>query len=62
MNPMSKKAARGEILDARGEVLATNKTVCTISVIHSQIRISYLLLPEPVLPLSLFPDKEILPS
>lgn len=32
------KAARGEILDARGEVLATNKTVCTISVIHSQIR------------------------
>ncbi len=32
------KAARGEILDANGEVLATNKTVCTISVIHSQIR------------------------
>ena len=32
------KAARGEILDARGEVLATNKTVCTISVVHSQIR------------------------
>lgn len=32
------KAARGEILDAKGEVLATNKTVCTISVIHSQIR------------------------
>ncbi len=32
------KAARGEILDARGTVLATNKTVCTISVIHSQIR------------------------
>ncbi|GFI44508.1 MAG: peptidoglycan glycosyltransferase [Dorea sp.] len=32
------KAARGEILDARGEVLATNRTVCTISVIHSQIR------------------------
>ncbi len=32
------KAARGEILDAKGEVLATNKTVCTISVIHSQVK------------------------
>ena len=32
------KAARGEILDAKGKVLAANKTVCTISVIHSQIR------------------------
>ena len=32
------KAARGEIVDANGVVLATNKTVCTISVIHSQIR------------------------
>jgi len=31
------KAARGEIVDANGRVLATNKTVCTISVIHSQI-------------------------
>ena len=31
------KAARGEIIDARGNVLATNRTVCTISVIHSQI-------------------------
>ena len=31
------KAARGEIVDRNGEVLATNKTVCTISVIHSQI-------------------------
>lgn len=31
------KAARGEIIDANGEVLATNKTVCTISVIHNQI-------------------------
>jgi len=31
------KAARGEIVDANGEVLATNKTVCTISVIHNQI-------------------------
>lgn len=31
------KAARGEIIDANGSVLATNKTVCTISVIHSQI-------------------------
>lgn len=32
------KAARGEIIDRNGEVLATNKTVCTISVIHSQIK------------------------
>lgn len=31
------KAARGKILDANGTVLATNKSVCTISVIHSQI-------------------------
>ena len=31
------KAARGEILDAKGKVLAANKTVCTVSVIHSQI-------------------------
>ena len=31
------KAARGEILDAKGKVLASNRTVCTISVIHSQI-------------------------
>ncbi|RGT71561.1 peptidoglycan D,D-transpeptidase FtsI family protein [Mediterraneibacter massiliensis] len=31
------KAARGEILDRNGIVLATNKTVCTISVIHNQI-------------------------
>ena len=31
------KAARGEIVDRNGSVLATNKTVCTISVIHSQI-------------------------
>lgn len=32
------KAARGLILDARGKVLASNRTVCTVSVIHSQIR------------------------
>lgn len=31
------KAARGKILDAKGTVLAANRTVCTISVIHSQI-------------------------
>lgn len=31
------KAARGEIIDSTGTVLATNRTVCTISVIHSQI-------------------------
>lgn len=31
------KAARGKIIDATGEIVATNKTVCTISVIHSQI-------------------------
>lgn len=32
------KAARGEIIDCNGTILATNKTVCTISVIHSQIK------------------------
>ena len=32
------KAARGEIVDCNGVVLAENKTVCTISVIHSQIK------------------------
>ena len=31
------KAARGEIIDTNGVVLATNKTVCTVSVIHSQL-------------------------
>ena len=31
------KAARGKIIDATGVVLADNKTVCTISVIHNQI-------------------------
>ena len=31
------KAARGEIVDRNGVVLATTRTVCTISVIHSQI-------------------------
>ena len=31
------KAARGRILDRNGTVLADNKTVCTISVIHNQI-------------------------
>lgn len=32
------KAARGRIYDVNGVVLADNKTVCTISVIHSQIK------------------------
>lgn len=32
------KAARGRILDRNGIVLADNRTVCTVSVIHSQIR------------------------
>ena len=32
------KAARGKILDCNGKILADNKTVCTISVIHSQIK------------------------
>lgn len=31
------KAARGRILDRNGEVLADNRTVCTVSVIHNQI-------------------------
>lgn len=32
------KAARGRIIDASGVVLATNRSVCTVSVIHSQIK------------------------
>ena len=32
------KAARGKIVDRNGEVLAANRTVCTISVIHNQIK------------------------
>ena len=32
------KAMRGEIQDRNGRVLAANRTVCTISVIHSQIK------------------------
>lgn len=32
------KAARGKIIDRNGTVLATNRTVCTVSVIHSQIK------------------------
>ncbi len=31
------KAARGHIYDRNGKIIATNKMVCTISVIHSQI-------------------------
>lgn len=31
------KAARGRILDVNGTVLADNRRVCTISVVHSQI-------------------------
>ena len=32
------KAMRGRILDANGTVLADNRTVCTVSVIHKQIK------------------------
>lgn len=32
------KAARGRIIDANGVVLASNRSVCTISVIHNQIK------------------------
>lgn len=32
------KAARGRILDRNGTVLADNKTVCTVSVIHNQVK------------------------
>ncbi len=31
------KAERGNIVDRNGEILATNKAVCTVSVVHSQI-------------------------
>jgi len=32
------KAARGKILDTNGTVIATNRTVCTISVIYNQVK------------------------
>ena len=32
------KGARGKILDSQGKVLAANKTVCTVSVIHNQVK------------------------
>lgn len=32
------KAARGRILDRNGEVLADNRAVCTVSVVHSQVK------------------------
>ena len=32
------KAARGEILDRNGQVIAANKTVCTVSVIYNQVK------------------------
>lgn len=32
------KGERGEILDRNGNILAANKTVCTVSVIHNQIK------------------------
>lgn len=33
------KAARGRIIDATGTVIATNRTVCTISVIYNQVEV-----------------------
>ena len=32
------KAARGEIVDRNGTVIAANRTVCTVSVIHNQVK------------------------
>ncbi len=32
------KAPRGEILDRNGKVIASNKTVCTVSVIYNQVK------------------------
>ncbi|MDD3251994.1 MAG: penicillin-binding transpeptidase domain-containing protein [Lachnospiraceae bacterium] len=32
------KAARGRILDAKGTVIADNRTVCTVSVIYNQVK------------------------
>ncbi|MBR5267770.1 MAG: peptidoglycan glycosyltransferase [Lachnospiraceae bacterium] len=32
------KAARGEIVDRNGKVIATNRTVCTVSVIYNQMK------------------------
>ena len=31
------KAARGEIVDRNGTVIASNRTVCTVSVVHNQV-------------------------
>ena len=31
------KAARGRIIDRNGTVIADNRTVCTVSVIHNQV-------------------------
>ena len=39
------KAARGKILDINGKVLASNRSVCTISVIHSQVKEGEKLIP-----------------
>ena len=44
------KAARGEIVDRNGTVIAANRTVCTVSVIHNQVtepEMRILELPEP---------------
>ena len=38
LHERERKAARGEIVDRNGVVLATNRTVCTISVIHNQMK------------------------
>lgn len=32
------KAARGRILDVKGNVIADNRTVCTVSVIYNQVK------------------------
>ena len=32
------KASRGEIVDRNGTVIAANRTVCTVSVIHNQVK------------------------
>ena len=40
------KAMRGRILDANGTVLADNRTVCTVSVIHNQIKVIEMLCSE----------------
>src|SRR5699024_8395387 len=53
------KAARGKIIDRSGVVLADNRSVCTISVIHSQIKEPKKVIDMLVKELDLFPQEAL---